>query len=84
MITFEQLISAKEHFASKAHYFTGVEFKVLASDFTLATEMMCHFEELMKENMELKARVQALEELIQPKEIITDAAPAADCEAPNI
>lgn len=84
MITFEQLVSAKEYFASKAHYFTGMEFQVLASDFTLATEMMCHFEELMKENMELKARVQLLEEMTQPKETITDAAPATDCEASNI
>ena len=73
MITFEQLISAKEYFASKAHYFTGMEFQILAADFTLATEMMCHFEELMKENIELKARVQLLEEMTQPKETITDA-----------
>ena len=84
MITFEQLLSAKEHFASKAHYFTGVEFKVLASDFTLATEMMSHFEELMKENMELKAQIQALEASSQIKEVTTDAAHNTDCEALNI
>ena len=83
-MTIEQLNELKYKYQMEVHYFSGIGFPILQGKFQEVVNILTDFEETIKENMELRARIQALEALTQTKETITDVARESDCEVFNI
>ena len=83
-MTIEQLNELKYKYQMEVHYFFGIGFPILQGKFQEVVNILTDFEETIKENMELRARIQALEALTQTKETITDVARESDCEVFNI
>ena len=68
-----RVIELKTIATEKAHYFSAISFPNLANTFTEFVNFFNEIEAIVKQNEELKARVQVLEAKLQNKE----ATPAA-------
>ncbi len=77
-MTKERLDELKSKVSQRTNYYSNIGFDALANEFMNVGIFLAEIEDVIKENEELKARVQALEEKLSTK--IAEAATARDSE----
>ena len=77
-MTKEKLAQLKFAIIERTDYYSNIGFINLANEFTAVGNFLAEIENVIKENEELKARVQTLEEKLSTK--ITEAEAARDAE----
>ena len=73
-----RIATIKQKATERANYYSNIGFINLANEFTNIGNFLAEIENVIKENEELKARIQVLEEKLSTK--ITEAAAARDAE----
>ena len=79
-----EVIALKNHATERANYYSKLDFIVLAEEFTNFANFLSKTEKVIKENEELKARLQVLEVELQTKEEIIRAAREENEESEGI
>ena len=64
-MTLEQIAEIKKYLTERADYFSRIDFPILQKDYQTAINFASELEETIKLNLELVARIQALEAQIQ-------------------